>query len=63
MGETKFAADRQSAIAAIREEIIAEFADQLSAASFWPAINAELKRRVQDETVRNSVSARRRPLT
>jgi hypothetical protein len=52
MAKTKHLADRQSGVAAIREEIIAEFADQLSAASFWSAINAELKRRVEQDSPR-----------
>jgi hypothetical protein len=61
MAKTKHLADRQSGVAAIREEIIAEFADQLSAASFWSAINAELKRRVEQDSPREAVCARLRP--
>jgi hypothetical protein len=60
MAKPKLVADRQSEVAAIRDEIIAEFADQLSSASFWPAINAELKRRVQQELPREVIRSRRR---
>lgn len=53
------------AVAAIRAEVVAEFASELSAASFWQrfrirrAINAEVKRRIQQQAPHDALYAYR----
>jgi len=55
------------AAAAIRAEVVAEFADQFAAASFWQrfrirrVINAEVNRRIPQQAPPDALYARERP--
>ena len=62
--EHTFVADGGTRLAAaIRAEVVAEFASELSAASFWQrfrirrAMNAEVKRRIQQQAPRDALYA------